>query len=186
MLRGTIVPKVKYSQVSCPFAKCSTRGLLLIARQDLHIYQAGVALQQIFILVFVAASIKFHRTFAKESPQAKRAQAHLLLYTVYAVLALITVCLSPSARGILGLQNAANSRLSCEFCSALPNTPKVSKARFRAMRRTSTVWTRSQCSSLWFCSMLSIQERSWPVKRAIFLAGRRGKTCRCTLTQIMV
>ena len=64
----------------------------LIIRIDLHIYQGGVALQQIFIFVFVAASIKFHRTFARESPTEKKTQALLLLYTVYAVLALITVC----------------------------------------------------------------------------------------------
>lgn len=58
---------------------------------DLHIYQGGVALQQIFIFVFLAASIKFHRTFASESPAAKKAQALRLLYTVYAVLTLITL-----------------------------------------------------------------------------------------------
>ena len=58
---------------------------------DLHIYQGGVALQQFFIFVFVAASIKFHRTFARESPTEKKSQALLLLYMVYVVLALITV-----------------------------------------------------------------------------------------------
>ena len=70
----------------------------LTIKADLHIYQGGVALQQLFIFVFVAASIKFHRTFARESPTEKKAQALLLLYTVYAVLALITVCLSLTER----------------------------------------------------------------------------------------
>lgn len=65
---------------------------------DLHIYQGGVALQQFFIFVFLAASVKFHRTFARESPTDKKAQALTLLYTVYAVLALITVCSSLSER----------------------------------------------------------------------------------------
>lgn len=59
--------------------------------RDLHIYQGGVALQQMFIFLFVAASIKFHRTFARESPPEKKAQALRLLYTVYTVLALITL-----------------------------------------------------------------------------------------------
>ncbi|KAM0804159.1 RTA1 like protein-domain-containing protein [Usnea florida] len=58
---------------------------------DLHIYQGGVALQQFFILVFAAASIKFHQTFSRESPAAKKAQALRLLYIIYAVLALITL-----------------------------------------------------------------------------------------------
>ena len=68
----------------------------MIAKTDLHIYQGGVALQQFFIFVFLAASIKFHRVFARETPAEKRTQALLLLYTVYAVLALITVRLSSS------------------------------------------------------------------------------------------
>ena len=69
---------------------------LLTIYADLHIYQGGVALQQAFIFIFVAASIKFHRIFARESPTEKKGQALLLLYTVYAVLALITVRHSPS------------------------------------------------------------------------------------------
>ena len=155
----------------------------MTAETDLHIYQGGVALQQAFIFVFVAASIKFHRTFARESPTEKKAQALFLLYTVYAVLALITVCFSLSARLLLELWDAADKQPSSEFCFALPNTRKASQARFQTMRYTSIVWTHCRCSLPLSFSILYTRERSWLVKRAIFLAGKIGRTWHFPVTQ---
>lgn len=90
-------PSMRNSEVDCApcgdLLGCTQR---MTTETDLHIYQGGVALQQFFIFVFLAASVKFHRTFARESPTGKKAQALALLYTVYAVLALITVCTSLS------------------------------------------------------------------------------------------
>ena len=146
------------------------------AETDLHIYEGGVALQQFFIFVFLAASIKFHRTFARETPAEKKAQADLLLYTVYAVLGLITV--GPSSLRIvffLEVYDVANENPSSEFCFALPNILKVLQARSQTTRHTSTVSTRCPCLLLWRYSTLFIQEKSWPVKTVISLPGRRGR-----------
>jgi hypothetical protein len=60
---------------------------------DLHIYMAGVGMQQLFILVFIVFAIGFHRTIVRERylhVDAKRT-ALTLLYVIYAILALITV-----------------------------------------------------------------------------------------------
>ena len=95
---------MKNSEVDCaPNEALSSRMQKITAETDLHIYQGGVALQQFFIFVFVAASVKFHRTIASETPAGKKAQALRLLYTVYAVLALITVRLPVSIKRIVVL-----------------------------------------------------------------------------------
>ena len=60
-------------------------------RIGLHIYQGGVGLQQLFILVFVAMSVQFQRAFAREVPDHRTRKALQLLYAIYAVLALVTV-----------------------------------------------------------------------------------------------
>lgn len=56
----------------------------------------GVAFQQFFILVFVFFAIKFHRTLLQQMRQGTNgiSVALPLLYAVYAVLILITVCWS--------------------------------------------------------------------------------------------
>ncbi|KAF8850075.1 hypothetical protein BDZ45DRAFT_809419 [Acephala macrosclerotiorum] len=60
--------------------------------KGLHIYMAGVGIQQAFILVFFVFAIKFHRTYLAERSQIKTSNSPLpLLYTLYAVLILITI-----------------------------------------------------------------------------------------------
>jgi len=60
--------------------------------KGLHIYMAGVGIQQAFILVFFVFAIKFHRTYLAERSQIKTSNSPLpLLYTLYAVLLLITI-----------------------------------------------------------------------------------------------
>ncbi|RAL13893.1 RTA1 domain-containing protein [Aspergillus homomorphus CBS 101889] len=56
----------------------------------LHIYMAGVGVQQLFVLMFVVCAVAFHRKILlQERPDAKKAL--LLLYVLYACLALITM-----------------------------------------------------------------------------------------------
>jgi hypothetical protein len=66
----------------------------------IHIYMGGVAIQEVFILVFLFIAIRFHRKISalpseydiygtNDSPQ--KSKAFRLLYVLYAVLALITV-----------------------------------------------------------------------------------------------
>ncbi|KUJ06420.1 uncharacterized protein LY89DRAFT_633035 [Mollisia scopiformis] len=58
----------------------------------LHIYMVGVGIQQAFILLFFVFAIKFHRTYLAESRQQKKGNSPLvLLYVMYAALALITL-----------------------------------------------------------------------------------------------
>ncbi|KAK5461090.1 hypothetical protein LTS15_003153 [Exophiala xenobiotica] len=59
----------------------------------LHIYMAGVGIQQLFILVFVFFATQLHRVLLRGEglEQHNQKQALRLLYTVYAVLALITL-----------------------------------------------------------------------------------------------
>jgi len=65
----------------------------------LHLYMAGIGLQEFFIVIFVGFSIKFHQLLLR---MELNGQLHLigkgnwrrLLYTVYASLLLITVCYS--------------------------------------------------------------------------------------------
>ena len=54
-------------------------------------YQGGVGLQQLFVFIFLALIIGFHRTFKREAPGGRSALAMQLLYVVYVVLFLITV-----------------------------------------------------------------------------------------------
>lgn len=56
---------------------------------------AGVGIQQLFILIFTMYAMSLHRTILAEKPQHMR-KALILLYTLYACLALITVRDSPS------------------------------------------------------------------------------------------
>ncbi|KAI1629071.1 RTA1 like protein-domain-containing protein [Exophiala viscosa] len=61
--------------------------------QGLHIYMAGVGIQQLFILIFVFFATQLHRVLLRGVGLDKQARkcALTLLYTVYAVLALITM-----------------------------------------------------------------------------------------------
>ncbi|KAJ5928913.1 hypothetical protein N7466_007869 [Penicillium verhagenii] len=56
----------------------------------LHIYMAGVGIQQFFVLVFVIYAISFHRKILRQQ-RPDRKKALLLLYILYACLALITM-----------------------------------------------------------------------------------------------
>ncbi|KAK3725926.1 hypothetical protein LTR37_000074 [Vermiconidia calcicola] len=61
--------------------------------KDLHIYMAGVGVQQFFILVFLACAIQFHRTILQERKLngVTKSKAMTLLYTLYTCLVLITM-----------------------------------------------------------------------------------------------
>lgn len=63
-------------------------------RLGLHIYMAGVGLQQLFILVFTAFTVQLHRSLlrAQVLDTQPRKNVLQLIYVVYAVLFLITVC----------------------------------------------------------------------------------------------
>lgn len=57
----------------------------------LHIYTAGVALQQFFIVCFIVLSVIFRRRLARECDPEKAKSVQPLLYTLYLSLALISV-----------------------------------------------------------------------------------------------
>ncbi|KAK5195854.1 hypothetical protein LTR92_004795 [Exophiala xenobiotica] len=61
--------------------------------QGLHIYMVGVGIQQLFILIFVFFATQLHRVLLRGEglERHNQKQALRLLYTVYAVLALITL-----------------------------------------------------------------------------------------------
>ncbi|KAL6245747.1 hypothetical protein RBB50_006900 [Rhinocladiella similis] len=61
--------------------------------QGLHIYMAGVGLQQLFILVFTAFTVQLHRSLlrAQVLDTQPRKNVLQLIYVVYAVLFLITL-----------------------------------------------------------------------------------------------
>jgi uncharacterized membrane protein YedE/YeeE len=72
----------------------------MLIGEGLHVYMGGVGIQQAFILLFLFFAIKFHRTLlhqAREDPSKNIKHALPLLYTLYAVLILITVYLLPLA-----------------------------------------------------------------------------------------
>lgn len=54
-------------------------------------YQGGVGLQQLFVFLFLALIIGFHRRFKREAPSGSTALATQLLYAVYIALFLITM-----------------------------------------------------------------------------------------------
>lgn len=60
----------------------------------LHIYTAGVGIQQLFIIIFALFAIKLHMVLLRDEglTQKPKSRALLLLYTLYAVLAMVTVC----------------------------------------------------------------------------------------------
>lgn len=59
----------------------------------LHIYMAGVGIQQLFILIFIFFAVKLHIVLRRGEGLAKQTQSRalILLYTMYAVLAFVTV-----------------------------------------------------------------------------------------------
>ncbi|RAK77660.1 RTA1 domain-containing protein, partial [Aspergillus fijiensis CBS 313.89] len=56
----------------------------------LHIYMAGVGVQQLFVLVFVVCGVAFHRKLLQQR-RSDAKKALLLLYVLYTCLALITM-----------------------------------------------------------------------------------------------
>lgn len=57
----------------------------------LHIYTAGVALQQFFIICFTVLSVIFRRRLSRECDPERAKSVQPLLYTLYLSLALISV-----------------------------------------------------------------------------------------------
>ncbi|KAL5333718.1 RTA1 like protein-domain-containing protein [Aspergillus crustosus] len=58
--------------------------------KGLHIYMGGVGAQQLFVLMFVVCAISFHRKILRQY-RSDMKQTLLLLYVLYACLALITI-----------------------------------------------------------------------------------------------
>lgn len=60
--------------------------------RGIHIYMGGIALQELFIVIFISIVIVFHkRMIALERQGTQMRDWRRLLYTLYATLALITV-----------------------------------------------------------------------------------------------
>ncbi|KAG8526875.1 uncharacterized protein KY384_008304 [Bacidia gigantensis] len=59
--------------------------------RGLHIYMGGVGIQQFFILCFLFLAFRFQQRMKRDTPMASMHQPLALLYTIYAVLFLITV-----------------------------------------------------------------------------------------------
>lgn len=84
----------------------------------LHIYTAGVALQEFFIFVFIFLVFSFQRRLAKEATVEQRASAKKLLFILYTSLGLISVC--PFEHFVFFSFTDADSS---EFSSASSNSP---------------------------------------------------------------
>ena len=68
--------------------------------KGIHIYMGGIGLQEFFIICFLTLVVRFHtivgKTRGKAAGAAWNAGGRRLLYTLYASLGLITVCVLPS------------------------------------------------------------------------------------------
>ena len=95
----------------------------------------GVGLQQFFILVFVIFAIKFHTIVRLQMRQGVPgvSRALPLLYAVYAVLALITVCCPANNRA-----PSTDVLRSYESSSVSSNTLRASRALFRITKYINT------------------------------------------------
>lgn len=140
---------------------------------------AGVGIQQLFIFVFAAFAIQFHRVLLRGEGLSRQTQskALMLLYTLYAVLALITVCyhyppqhpyVKPTSHLIILIASFASS-------SACASTPKASTATSPTTRHISTVLTLCQCWLHRCFSISFIQPGSCRGKYRIFHHVRNGK-----------
>jgi len=69
----------------------SVSGTTTAVQTGLWIYTAGVALQQSFILIFVAVAISFHQQLLRKGTVDRSTSWRRLLWTLYAVLTLITI-----------------------------------------------------------------------------------------------
>lgn len=61
----------------------------------LHIYMAGVGIQQILILLFLVFAIRFHLELLRMPATSERETALIILFTLYMAVALIMVCFAP-------------------------------------------------------------------------------------------
>jgi len=60
------------------------------SERGIHIYMAGIAFQQVAILIFLSLAINLHIVLRKQPPSPRRKQAFIMLYSQYAVVGLIT------------------------------------------------------------------------------------------------
>lgn len=108
----------------------------------IHIYMGGVALQQFFILIFLFFAVQFHRHILQQMRNGveDRSRALQLLYAIYAVLVLITVCeLDPCiAQALTGPHRS-------ESFFVWSNMRVDSRVTFPGMKHSSTAWTPSRC-----------------------------------------
>jgi hypothetical protein len=61
-------------------------------QRGLHIYTAGVALQEFFILCFLFLVYQFQRRLSRDCTKERVLEARKLLFIMYISLALISVC----------------------------------------------------------------------------------------------
>jgi hypothetical protein len=92
----------------------------------IHIYMGGIGIQQIFIFLFLALAICFQLGLKEVLPSHHLTQAKRLLYVIYTVLLLITICIifrpieysnglkstNPLQRGV-HVRSRLNANVSC-------------------------------------------------------------------------
>ena len=107
---------------------CSIRTPELTTSADLHIYMAGVGMQQLFILLFLLYAMAFHRQITREQTldTATRSKALTMLYSLYVCLALITVrCFAVSSARLNANNDIRKMRIIfriCEYSKGLQST----------------------------------------------------------------
>ncbi|KAJ5691759.1 hypothetical protein N7462_001182 [Penicillium macrosclerotiorum] len=130
----------------------------------LHIYMGGVGVQQLFIVIFTVCAIEFHRKVLSQR-RSDAGRALILLYILYACLALITV-----SRYSQSYETQANKPRHASY-SVFVNMHKALIARFHFTRLTSTASTPCLCYWRWWRSMLYIQAVSCQVKTRTYLTA---------------
>lgn len=131
--------------------------------EGLHIYMAGVGIQQLFILIFCLFALRLLLRVRKESNEkaklTKLSPAMLLLYTQFVVLALISVRIYIYGQDICENLFLTNF-VSFELSSAFANTRKDSTALYHCTKPTSMLWIRFPCFLHLLPSTLYIRDES--------------------------
>ncbi len=151
---------------------------MLTISLGLHIYMAGVGIQQLFILIFVFFATQLHRALLRGEglDRHSQKQALRLLYTVYAVLALITVTTrTPLMNGYCSGKLTRSVRTSYELSFAFASTPMVSTAPSPTTKHINIAWTLCRCSWLSYYSASSILVESCRGRSAKYLPAERER-----------
>jgi hypothetical protein len=136
----------------------------------------GVGIQQFFICVFLVYAIKFHATTIQQNRQGLSTpqSAYMLLYAIYVVIILITVCDSSSWHMHLITDTFFRSELSF----VLWNIPRGYIPAYLTTKRISTAWIPYQCSSHWSSLMFITLGELCQDQIRIFQVGKRERTRR--------